>query len=135
MIMVDSSVWIDYFRATVTPQTDKLHDLLKGEAVAVGDLMLVEILQGTGSDRDFEAILQLLGRVTPVNISNSSVAILGARNYRTLRTKGITIRKTIDTLIATRCIVDDIPLLFSDRDFEPFVEHLGLCDAMGEAAF
>jgi predicted nucleic acid-binding protein len=133
MILVDSSVWIDYFRATITPQTDKLHSLLRGEAVAVGDLMLVEILQGTGSDRDFDAILQLLNRVTPVSISNRGIAILAARNYRTLRTKGITIRKTIDTLIATRCIVDDIPLLFSDRDFLPFVEHLGLRDAMVDA--
>jgi predicted nucleic acid-binding protein len=133
MILVDSSVWIDYFRATVTPQTDKLHGLLNGVAVAVGDLMIVEILQGTGSDRDFEAILQLLNRVSPVTISNNSIAILSARNYRTLRAKGITVRKTIDTLIATRCIVDDIPLLFSDRDFLPFVEHLGLRDAMVDA--
>jgi predicted nucleic acid-binding protein len=133
MILVDSSVWIDYFRATVTPQTDKLHGLLNGIAVAVGDLMIVEILQGTGSDRDFEAILQLLNRVSPVTISNNSIAILSARNYRTLRAKGITVRKTIDTLIATRCIVDDIPLLFSDRDFLPFVDHLGLRDAMVDA--
>lgn len=134
MILVDSSVWIDYFRASLTPQTDMLHALLAQKVVAVGDLMVVEVLQGTGSDLDFAAILQLLERVTLVTISNHDIAVLAARNYRALRTKGITVRKTIDTLIATRCIIDDIALLHSDRDFQPFVEHLGLRDAMGEVA-
>jgi predicted nucleic acid-binding protein len=133
MILVDSSVWIDYFRASFTPQTDMLDKLLAEKVVAVGDLMVVEVLQGTGSDLDFAAILQLLERVTSVTISDPEIAVIAARHCRILRAKGITVRKTIDTLIATRCIVDDIALLHSDRDFAPFAEHLGLRDAMGES--
>ncbi len=132
MILVDSSVWIDYFRASRSPQTDMLDKLLTQKAVGVGDLMVVEVLQGTGSDRDFSAILSLLERVTLITISDHDIAVIAARNYRTLRAKGITVRKTIDTLIATRCIIDDIALLHSDRDFELFVTHLGLRDAMNE---
>ena len=95
MILVDSSVWIDYFRASITPQTDMLHALLAHKVVAVADLMVVEVLQGTGSDLDFAAILQLLERVTLVTISNHDIAVLAARNYRALRTKGIPFAKRL----------------------------------------
>ena len=126
MILVDSSVWIDYFRGVVTPQTDKLDDLLGSEPLAVGDLILTEVLQGFSSDRDFHRVRKLLTALTVVELGGEKVAIQAAKNFRTLRDLGITVRKTIDTVIATRCIEDNLTLLFSDKDFEPFVTHLGL---------
>jgi len=130
MILVDSSVWIDYFRGTVTPQTERLDELLGSEPVAVGDLILAEVLQGFSSDRDFNKARKLLTSLDMVEIGGVDVAIEAARNFRSLRELGITVRKTIDTLIATRCIEDDLELLFSDRDFDPFVEHLGMRSVM-----
>ena len=126
MILVDSSVWIDYFGGVATPQTDRLDALLGTEPVAIGDLMLAEVLQGFTKDRDFETALAMLGALDVIEIGGREVAVQAARNYRALRAAGITVRKTIDTLIATRCIMDGLPLLFSDRYFEPFVERLGL---------
>ena len=130
MILVDSSVWIDYFRGTVTPQTERLDELLGSEPVAVGDLILAEVLQGFSSDRDFNKARKLLTSLDMVAIGGVDVAIEAARNFRSLRELGITVRKTIDTMIATRCIEDDLELLFSDRDFDPFVEHLGMRSVM-----
>ena len=130
MILVDSSVWIDYFRGVITPQTERLDQLLTIEPLAVGDLILTEVLQGFGNDRDFAQAQQLLTVLTVVTIGGPEVAIQAARNFRTLRTLGVTVRKTIDTLIATRCIASNFALLYSDRDFQPFVEHLGLRSAM-----
>lgn len=125
MILVDSSVWIDYFRGVATPQTDRLDALLGQEPVAIGDLMLAEVLQGFTKDRDFDRALAMLGALDMIEIGGREVAVQAARNYRTLRARGITVRKTIDTLIATRCILDGAALLYSDRDFDPFV-GLGL---------
>lgn len=130
MTLVDSSVWIDYFRGSATPETDKLDALLGSEPVTVGDLILTEILQGFTSDRVFRRALELMNSVETIEIAGRDIAIEAARNFRTLRARGITVRKTIDTLIATRCIHDGMALLFSDRDFEPFVSHLGLVSAM-----
>jgi predicted nucleic acid-binding protein len=130
VILVDSSVWIDYFRGGVSPQSERLDTLLGVEPLAIGDLMLAEVLQGFGSDRDFERASQLLRTLTVLDIAGEEVAIQAARNFRTLRAVGVTIRKTIDTLIATRCIVDGHTLLYSDRDFDPFVRHLGLVPAV-----
>jgi predicted nucleic acid-binding protein len=129
VILVDSSVWIDYFRGVVTPQSDSLDGLLGVEPVAIGDLMLAEVLQGFGDDRDFERARQLLSTLTVIDIGGEEVAVQAARNFRTLRALGVTVRKTIDTLIATRCIADGHALLYSDRDFDPFVRHLGLVQA------
>lgn len=126
MILVDSSVWIDYFRGTATPQSDRLHGLLSTELVAIGDLILAELLQGFDSERDFNKARQLLSPLHQVTIGGCDIAVQAARNFRTLRGLGITVRKTVDTLIATRCIESDLLLLHSDRDFEPFVQHLGL---------
>lgn len=126
MIVVDSSVWIDYFRGRSTPEVDKLDGLLGVTEVGVGDLMLAEVLQGFDSDRDFGRALQLMRSLAVIEIAGEDVAIQAARNFRILRTQGITVRKTIDTLIATRCIVDGHALLYSDRDFDAFVERLGL---------
>ncbi|MBS0961223.1 type II toxin-antitoxin system VapC family toxin [Acetobacter thailandicus] len=126
MILVDSSVWIDFFRGTVTPQTEVLDRLLGEEPVAIGDLMMTEVLQGFSSERDFNKARRLLGALDLVEIGGRDVMIEAARYFRDLRSRGITIRKTIDTLIATRCIVSGYRLLYSDRDFDPFVTHLGL---------
>lgn len=126
MILVDSSVWIDYFRGTVTPQTEQLDALLGREPIAIGDLILTEVLQGFTSNQDFNRARTLLATLEPVELAGHDMAIQAARNYRTLRALGVTVRKTIDTLIATRCIEDGYTLLHSDRDFEPFVTHLGL---------
>jgi predicted nucleic acid-binding protein len=126
MIVVDSSVWIDYFRGIHTPQSDKLDAFLGVQPLAIGDLMLAEVLQGFGNERDFERGLRLLRTFVIVDIAGQDVAVQAARNVRALRTLGVTVRKTIDTLIATRCIMDGHELLYSDRDFDPFVQHLGL---------
>lgn len=126
MILVDSSVWIDFFRGTVTQQVDVLDRLLGEELVAIGDLMMTEVLQGFASERDFNKARRMLGNLNLVEIGGRDVMIEGARYFRDLRARDITIRKTIDTLIATRCIVSGYRLLYSDRDFDPFVTHLGL---------
>ena len=126
MILVDSSVWVDYFNGALTPETDKLDSLLGVEPLAVGDLILTEVLQGFDNDRDFETARRLLTSLTIVEIGGLDVAIAAAENFRLLRKLGVTVRKTIDTVIATRCIRDGFDLLHSDRDFEPFTKYLGL---------
>ena len=126
MILVDSSVWIDYFRGRATPQVETLDALLGVEPVATGDLMLTEVLQGFASDRDFNRARKLLTSLVIVDLAGPSIAVKAAENFRALRRLGISVRKTIDTVIATHCIENRLPLLYSDRDFDPFVEHLGL---------
>jgi predicted nucleic acid-binding protein len=126
VILVDSSVWIDYFRGTATPQAEKLDSLLGSEPIATGDLILTEVLQGFVSDRDFNQAKKLMTSLVIVDLAGQSIAIQAAKNFRALRSLGVTVRKTIDTVIATRCIEGGLPLLYSDRDFDPFVEHLGL---------
>lgn len=129
MILVDSSVWIDYFRGTPTPQTDRLDALLGIEPVITGDLILTEVLQGFTSERDFNMARKLLTSLDMVNLAGRDIAIQAARNFRALRALGITVRKTIDTIIATHCIESGFILLYSDKDFDPFVQHLGLHSA------
>jgi predicted nucleic acid-binding protein len=123
---VDSSVWVDYFRGLPTPQTGTLDALLDSEPVATGDLVLTEVLQGFDSDREFKQAMRLLTSLDIVNLGGTELAIQAAENFRALRAKGVTVRKTIDTIIATRCIQSGYELLYSDRDFDAFVEHLGL---------
>lgn len=130
MILVDSSVWIDYFRGADTPQVDQLDALLGQEILATGDLMLAEVLQGFGDEADFVQARDLLLSMQVIELGGREIGVRAAMNYRALREKGVTVRKTIDTIIATRCLADDHALLFSDRDFEPFVRHLGLRSAM-----
>lgn len=132
MIVVDSSVWIDFFCGQVTPQTERLDSLLSSEPLAVGDLILAEVLQGFSSEKDFNQARRLMTALDVITLGGQDIALQAARNYRVLRAQGVTIRKTIDTIIATRCIEDDLLLLYSDRDFDPFVEHLGLRSAMVE---
>jgi len=126
VILVDSSVWIDYFRGVPTPEADRLDVLLGSEPVITGDLVLTEVLQGFGNDRDFNQAKKLLTSLVVVDLAGQDVAVQAAKNFRRLRALGITVRKTIDTVIATRCIESGFTLLYSDRDFDPFVQHLGL---------
>jgi predicted nucleic acid-binding protein len=126
VILVDSSVWIDYFRGNATTQADQLDSLLGTEPLAIGDLILTEVLQGFDSERDFRQAHKLLISMEVVVLGGQDIAVRTARNYRALRAQGVTVRKTIDTIIATRCIESGYALLHSDHDFEPFVKHLGL---------
>lgn len=126
MILVDSSVWIDYFRGVGTPQTDNLDRFLGTDWLVVGDLILTEVLQGCTTDREFTRLTNLLTLFPVVELGGQDIAIQAARNFRTLRRLGITVRKTIDAVIATRCIQSGYFLLHNDRDFDPFVQHLGL---------
>lgn len=130
MILVDSSVWIDYFRGIKSPQTDKLDALLGQEVIAVGDLILVEVLQGFDAERDFLQAVDLMRAFPVLDLAGDEIALKAAQNFRRLRALGVTTRKTIDTIIATFCIERGLPLLHRDRDFEPFVAHLGLKSAM-----
>lgn len=131
MIFVDSSVWIDYFQNVPTDQSSRLDALLGEQELVVGDVVLSKVLQGFDSERDFNTALRLFDALTLVDVGGRDTALQAARNFRLLRGKGVTVRKTIGTLIATWCIENDMGLLFSDRDFQPFVEHLGLRSAMG----
>jgi hypothetical protein len=126
LILVDSSVWIDYFKGAFTPQTEKLDQLLGRELLATRDLILTEILQRFTHDRDFNTATSMMTSLTIVELGGREIAIQAARNFRALRTLGVTIRKTIDTVIATRCIEDGYRLLHNHRDFDPFGRHLGL---------
>lgn len=126
MILVDSSVWIDYFRGASTPKTSTLDILLGTQPLAVGDLILVEVLQGFTKERDFRLARRMLTNLTIVELGGNDIAIQAANHYRHLRKLGVTVRKTIDTIIATRCIVSGYALLHDDRDFDAFEKHLGL---------
>jgi predicted nucleic acid-binding protein len=126
VILVDSSVWIDYLRGTPTAQADKLDSVLGSTPLAVGDLILTEVLQGCSTDKEFNEVHRLLSSLTVVTLGGFDVAVEAAKNSRKLRARGLTVRKTIDTVIATRCILDKYELLHSDRDFDAFEAHLGL---------
>lgn len=130
MIVVDSSVWIDYFTGRNTPATEKLDSILGQELVAIGDLILVEVLQGFRADKDFRQAKKLLLSLNVVHMLDIAIALKSASNFRTLRKKGITVRKTVDAIIATFCIENKLPLLHSDKDFEPFHKHLKLKNAL-----
>jgi hypothetical protein len=130
LIAVDTSVWIDFFRDTPTRQVEILIRAVLADRVGIPDMVITELLQGCDTDREFDAVRHEIAPHEIVRVVDHEVAIQAARNYRLLRARGITVRKTIDTLIATRCIIEDLPLLYSDRDFDPFVEHLGLRSAI-----
>lgn len=126
MILVDTSVWIDFFNDKNTAEVQALDNALGTEAVAIGDLIALEILQGFKHDKDYKAAKEMLESLTIYDLLGGRAVYECAENYRLLRKKGITIRKTADIIIATFCIENDFPLLFSDKDFLPFVKHLGL---------
>ena len=133
MILVDSSVWIDYFRSADTGQVALLDSLFGRSPLAVGDLIAAEVLQGVHDEREFRLVKKTLDAFDHVDLAGYALAVKASENHRLLWRKGITIRKTIDTLIATRCIQDGHTLLHSDRDFLPFVEHCGLKVAYTQA--
>jgi predicted nucleic acid-binding protein len=130
MIIVDSSVWIDYFNGNDIPEVAKLDQLLGQELLGVGDLILTEVLQGFRQDKEYQTAKRLLTSLTVFEMLGAEMAIKSAENFRDLRKKGITVRKAIDVMIATFCIENGHSLLFADRDFDPFVEHLGLISVM-----
>lgn len=126
MIVVDSSVWIDFFNGTDTAETDKLDQWLGTQPILIGDLILTEVLQGFRSDADYRRARQALSTLFYADMVGEEVAIQSAENYRLLRSNGVTVRKTIDVLIATFSIVQDHTLLHADHDFAPMERHLGL---------
>lgn len=126
MIFVDSSVWIDYFNGKTSPEVKKLDSLLGVEPISTGDLILTEVLQGFRSDKDYRTAKNLLGSLTIFNMLDTKLAIKSADNFRLLRKKGITVKKTVDTIIATFCIQNKLALLHTDKDFRPFHKHLRL---------
>lgn len=126
MLVVDSTVWIDYFNGSETPQTNYLDNVLEHTPILVGDLILAEVLQGFRKDDDFEQARRALGKFTQANMVVAELALQAARNYRYLRGKGSTVRKTIDSLIATFCIENDHELLHNDHDYDAYEQHLGL---------
>lgn len=130
MIMVDSSVWIDYFNGDGSPEVSHLDSILGIKSVVIGDLILTEVLQGFRNDKDYRNAKRLFSSLVVCRLSNEEIALKSADNYRLLRKQGITIRKTIDTIIATYCIENKIQLLFSDKDFKPFIKSMGLISAI-----
>jgi predicted nucleic acid-binding protein len=126
MLVVDSSVWIDYFNGIASVQTDYLDNILDKMPILVGDLILAEVLQGFRQDSDFEKARRIMGKFIQVNMVSPSLALQSARNYCLLRQKGITVRKTIDNLIATYCVENDHDLLHNDSDFDGYEKHLDL---------
>jgi predicted nucleic acid-binding protein len=132
VILVDSSVWVDYFRSADTPQVALLDSLFGRTRIAVGDLVAAEVLQGVRDDKEFKLVKKVFETFTHLDLCGYGLALRAAENYRVLRGKGVTVRKTIDTLIATRCIEDGLTLLHADKDFTPFAKHLGMREAYSE---
>ena len=126
MILVDSSVWIDYFNGDQTSQTDWLDSSLGNTPIVICDLILTEVLQGFQNDKDFKIAKDLLLRIPFMSMGEQTLALESAMNYRLLRRKGVTVRKTIDVIIGTFCIHNQLTLLHCDHDFDSMVKHLGL---------
>ncbi len=126
MTIVDTTVWIDYLAGTTNPHTEWLDRELNQQALGLTDLILCEILQGIHGDSEFARIRRALSKFEVFTTGGEDLAVASAKNYRLLRARGCTVRKTIDCLIATFCLIEGHSLLHRDRDFEPFEKHLGL---------
>ena len=126
MILVDSSVWIDYFNGVDKPATDRLDDLLGSELLLTGDIIILKVLQGFRRDVDYRRAKAALETLAFREMLGHEIALGSAANYRRLRARGITVRKTIDMIVATFCLVNGYHLLHADRDFMPMEQHLGL---------
>jgi predicted nucleic acid-binding protein len=126
VVVVDTTVWIDYFRGVSHRETDWLDAALERERLAVTDLILCEVLQGVRDESAAAEVERQLLRLEVLATGGVDLARAAARNYRTLRARGRTVRKTIDLLIATFCLLDGHHLLHRDRDFDPFEQYLGL---------
>lgn len=126
MITVDSSVWVSHLRGLRTPSVVRLETLIRHEPIVVGDLVLLELLQGTRDDRHAERIERALRRFEVVRMLDDGIAVRAAENFRRLRALGVTVRRTTDLIIGTWCIAHGCRLLHDDRDFRPMADHLGL---------
>ncbi len=126
MTFIDSSVLIDYFNGIENWQVEKLDEMLGKEMVVIGDYILVEVLQGFRDDKDYVIARKVLNTFPCFNIWGEEIAVKAANNYRTLRKKGVTVRKTVDVIIGTFCIENDLEILHNDKDFFPMEKHLGL---------
>jgi predicted nucleic acid-binding protein len=126
VVIVDTTVWIDYLNDVATPETDWLDEQLARQPLGLVDLMVCEILQGLASEKEAARVLRDLRRYEIFEMSGIELAVDAAKNYRTLRAKGRTVRKTIDCLIATFCLRHGHSLLHCDRNFDPFEQLLGL---------
>lgn len=126
MVIVDTTVWIDYLGGFNTPQTAWLERALDRQRIGITDMILCEVLQGIREDRLFDQTRDELLNFEVFQTGGSEMAIAAAQNFRALKGKGITIRKTIDCWIATFCLLHDHALLHQDRDYEPFESILGL---------
>ena len=126
MILVDSSVWINYFNGKNTWQTVILDQMLSQIPLFAGDLVLIEVLQGFRKENEYNKAKEVMSILACKQLGGYEIAIKSAENYRKLRRKGVTVRKTIDVIIGTFCINENIPLLHDDKDFEPMVKYLGL---------
>jgi predicted nucleic acid-binding protein len=133
VIVVDSSVWIDFLSGRNAPHVRRLREILGMDEIIVGELMLCEVLQGLDSERAAQDVEALLRRFEIVSMAGDAIATVAARNFRSLRRRGVTVRKTIDLLIGTWCIENRTPLLHNDSDFHPMARHLGLIEVPGTA--
>jgi predicted nucleic acid-binding protein len=130
MIIADTSIWIDYFNGVDSQYTDALDTGLTEGVIAIGDIIFLEILQGFKNNKDYNLAKKTLSTLEQYEMFGHKQVLKAADNYRQLRKKGITIRKTNDVVIATFCIENKLPLLYLDKDFKPFVKHLGLIDGL-----
>ncbi len=130
MILVDSRVWIDFFNGSITPEAEYLDRTLGNQSIAIGDLILADVLKGFRSDKDFATAKSILVEFEQLELPGTNRSVKAAEKFRKLRKSGITVRKVNDVIIASYCIDDKIPLLLSDRDFKPFVETLDLMSAL-----
>ena len=126
MVVVDTTVWIDYFHGLIAPHTNALDYELLHNQVIIGDLLITEFLQGFRNDKDFETAKEIVDSLIYCDMLGKEIALKAAVNFRLLRKKGITIRKTADIIIGTFCIEHNFLLLHNDRDFEPMEQYLGL---------
>src|SRR5271169_6272081 len=126
MIIVDSTVWIDLLGGVSNLHTQWVERAIRRERVGLTDLILCEVLQGIRDETLFNETRRALGEFRVFTISGEELAVRAAQNYRTLRALGYTVRKTIDCLIATFCLIEGHALLHRDHDFDPFEKHLGL---------
>ena len=126
MILIDSSVWIDYFNGIKTVKTDWLDSALGYEPIILGDLILAEVLRGFQNEKDFNTAHSLLSAFPCMDMAGRTMTVKSAKNYRYLRKKGVNIRKTIDVMIGTFCIYHRVTLLHDDKDFDPLEKYLHL---------
>jgi predicted nucleic acid-binding protein len=132
VIVVDTTVWIDFLNGRNLPHVRRLRQLLGEGEIIIGDLMLCEILQGLATERAAREVEELLRRFDVVSMVGDAIAVAAARNFRALRARGVTVRTTIDLLIGTWCIENGLPLLHNDRDFHPMARYLGLVEVAAQ---